>query len=91
VRLADDAMRLVFEHTAAAMPATGPEGSAFGLLVTAFDGTVFDLGAPRGASLYSQHSWEELEGRFLGLMAHLNAKARGNHSLPEKQRSCSGV
>jgi hypothetical protein len=49
------------------------------------------LPAPRGASLYPQRSWEELEGRFLGPMAYLDAKARGNNSLPEKQRSCSGV
>ena len=46
------------------------------------------LHAPRGASLYPQRSWEELEGRFLGLMAYLDAKAQGNSSLPEKQRSC---
>jgi len=49
------------------------------------------LPAPRGASSYPQFSWEELEGRFLGPMAYLDAKARGNSSLPEKQRSCSGV
>jgi hypothetical protein len=49
------------------------------------------LPAPRGASLYPQRSWEELEGRFLGPMAYLDAKARGDSSLPEKQRSCSGV
>ena len=49
------------------------------------------LPAPRGALSYPQRSWEELEGRFLGPMAYLDAKARGNSSLPEKQRSCSGV
>ena len=49
------------------------------------------LHAPRGALSYPQLSWEELEGRFLGPMAYLDAKARGNSSLPEKQRSCSGV
>jgi hypothetical protein len=31
-------------------------------------------GAPRGASSYSQLSWEELGGRFLGLMAYLDPK-----------------
>jgi len=31
-------------------------------------------GAPRGASLYPQLSWEELGGRFLGLMAYLDPK-----------------
>jgi hypothetical protein len=51
----------------------------------------YDLHAPRGASLYPQRSWEELEGRFLGPMAYLDAKARGNNSMPVKQRSCSGV
>jgi hypothetical protein len=51
----------------------------------------YDLHAPRGALSYPQCSWEELEGRFLGPMAHLDAKARGDSSLPGKQRSCSGV
>lgn len=51
----------------------------------------YDLHAPRGALLYPQRSWEELEGRFLGPMAHLDAKARGNSSLPEKQWLWSGV
>ncbi len=46
------------------------------------------LPAPRGASSYPRHSWEELEGRFLGPMAYLDAKPRGDSSLPEKQRSC---
>ncbi|MEA2315725.1 MAG: hypothetical protein QOI03_2417, partial [Solirubrobacteraceae bacterium] len=40
------------------------------------------LPAPRGASSYPRCSREELEGRFLGLMAYLDAKARGNSSLP---------
>jgi hypothetical protein len=31
--------------------------------------------------LYPQCSWEELEGRFLGPMAYLDAKARGDSSL----------
>jgi hypothetical protein len=39
------------------------------------------LPAPRGASSYPRCSREELEGRFLGLMAYLDAKARGNSSL----------
>lgn len=29
-----------------------------------------DLRAPRGASLYPQHSWEELEGRFFDRLDH---------------------
>ena len=52
---------------------------------------VNNLDAPRGASSYPQHSWEELGGRFLDLMADLDSKEEGNSSLPEKQRSCSGV
>src|SRR6266540_26147 len=44
-RLAPQAMRTVFEQAAACMPAAGPGSYAFGLLLTAFDGTVFDLAA----------------------------------------------
>ena len=44
--------------------------------------------APRGALLYPQRSWEELEGRFLGLMAYLDAKARGDSSLVRHEASC---
>jgi hypothetical protein len=44
-RLAGDAMRVVFEHSAARMPEPGAQCYAFDLLVTAFDGTVFDLAA----------------------------------------------
>jgi type II secretory pathway predicted ATPase ExeA len=52
---------------------------------------VNNLDAPRGASSYPQHSWEELGGRFLDPMADLDSKDEGNSSLPEKQRSLSGV
>jgi hypothetical protein len=31
-----------------------------------------NLPAPRSASIYPQRSWEELGGRFLGLMAYLD-------------------
>jgi hypothetical protein len=48
-------------------------------------------GAPRGASLYSQHSWEGLGGRFLGLMAYLDPKGEGDNSMPLKQRLRSGI
>jgi hypothetical protein len=44
-RLAPGSMRAVFEQAAALMPPTGPGSYAFGLLLTAFDGTVFDLAA----------------------------------------------
>jgi hypothetical protein len=43
------------------------------------------------ALLYPQHSWEELGGRFLGLMAYLDPKGEGDKSMPGKQRSCPGV
>ncbi len=44
-RLAAGGMRSVFEQAATVMPQPGPGSYAFGLLVTAFDGTVFDLAA----------------------------------------------
>jgi hypothetical protein len=47
--------------------------------------------APRGALSYPRCSREELGGRFLGLMAYLDPKGEGNNSMPEKQRSCSGM
>jgi hypothetical protein len=47
--------------------------------------------APRGALIYPRCSREELEGRFLGLMANLDLKGEGDNSMPGKQRSCSGV
>jgi hypothetical protein len=47
--------------------------------------------APRGASLYPPRSGEELGRRFLGLPADLDAKARGDNSMPEAWRACPGV
>jgi DDE family transposase len=61
------------------------------LLRTGSAGSNTVAGAPRGASSYPQHSWEELGGRFLGLMAYLDPKGEGDNSMPGKQRSCSGV
>ena len=40
--------------------------------------------APRGALLYPRPSREELEGRFLGLMADLDPKGEGDNSMPGK-------
>ena len=40
--------------------------------------------APRGALLYPRLSREELEGRFLGLMADLDPKGEGDNSMPGK-------
>jgi hypothetical protein len=47
--------------------------------------------APRGALSYPRFSREELEGRFLGLMAYLDPKGEGDQSMPGKQCSCPGV
>jgi hypothetical protein len=44
-RLDEQVMSAVFAEQATAMPTPGPSCYAFGLLVTAFDGTVFDLAA----------------------------------------------
>ena len=44
-RLPPAGMQAVFTQTAAVMPAAGPCSHAFGLLLTAFDGTVLDLPA----------------------------------------------
>ena len=49
------------------------------------------LTAPRGALSYPRFSREELEGRFLGLMAYLDPKGEGNDSMPGKQQPRSGV
>jgi DDE family transposase/transposase IS4-like protein len=46
-RLDGQVMAAVFAQQAAAMPTPGPSCYAFGLLVTAFDGTVLDLAATR--------------------------------------------
>jgi hypothetical protein len=44
------------------------------------------------ALLYPQLSWEELGGRFLGLMAYLRfERILGDQSMPGKQRPCPGV
>jgi hypothetical protein len=45
---------------------------------------LFNLAAPRGALSYPRQSREELRGRFLGPMANLDAKARGNNSMSGK-------
>jgi hypothetical protein len=42
--------------------------------------------APRGAWLYPRRSREELEGRFLGLMAYPQPKGEGERSMPANQR-----
>jgi hypothetical protein len=51
----------------------------------------YDHSAPRGALSYSRFSWEELGGRFLGLMAYLEPKGEGDNSMPGKQRPCPGA
>jgi hypothetical protein len=41
--------------------------------------------------LYPRRSRDELEGRFLGPMAHPEPKGEGNNRMPAKRRSCPGV
>lgn len=41
--------------------------------------------------MYPQRSWEELGGTFLGQLAYLDAKARGDKSLPGEQRPTGDV
>jgi hypothetical protein len=53
--------------------------------------TAYDHSAPRGALSYPPFSWEELGGRFLGLMAYLDPKGEGGNSMPGKLRPCPGV
>jgi hypothetical protein len=47
--------------------------------------------APRGALLYPRRSREELEGMFLGPMAHPDPKGERNNRMPGKRRSRPGV
>jgi hypothetical protein len=54
------------------------------LQTTGMPDTASAASAPRGALLYSRLSREELEGRFLGLMADLDGKPEGDNSMPGK-------
>ena len=47
--------------------------------------------APRGASSYPRRSWEELGGIVPGLSAYLDAKARGDNSMPRSGGWSGGV
>jgi hypothetical protein len=101
VCLADDAMRLVFERAAAAMPEAGPECYAFGLLVTAFDGTVFDVAAtaemdaafatPRGGR-FPQARVVTLVvcGTRWILAARLGSSATSEQALVDEMADCLG-
>ena len=63
-------------------------------LVTTFHGDLIAADEVRheSALLYPQLSWEELGGRFLGLMAYLRfERILGDQSMPGKQRPCPGV
>ena len=46
---------------------------------------LYNLAAPRGALLYPRLSREELRGRFLGLMANLDRKPRGDNSMVRRE------
>ena len=41
--------------------------------------------------MYPRRSREELEGRFLGRLVYLDAKARGDKSMPGKRWPSGGV
>jgi hypothetical protein len=41
--------------------------------------------------MYPLYSGERLEEMSLDLMAYLDSKEKGDHSLPVNQRSCPGV
>ena len=43
--------------------------------------------APRGALLYPRRSRDELEGRFVGLMAYPDPRGERNNRMPAKRRS----
>jgi hypothetical protein len=98
-RLGDDAMRLVFEHTAAAMPAAGAECFAFELLVTAFDGTVMDLAATHeiGAVFATPTGGRFPQARVVTLVvcgtrwvlaARLGSSATSEQALVEAMADC---
>jgi len=56
-----------------------------GLCIAALGLTIASAAAaPRGALVYPRLSREELEGRFLGLMAYLDGKPEGDNSMPGK-------
>jgi hypothetical protein len=81
-------------HPLCAFVDHGPDGSGEPLAVMLRPGNAGSntaAAAPRGAASYPQHSWDELEGRFVGLMAYLNPKGEGDESMPGKQCSCSDV
>jgi hypothetical protein len=48
-------------------------------------GSLSTVNAPRGALLYPRRSREELEGRFLGLMAYPDLKGERDNSMPMKR------
>jgi hypothetical protein len=50
--------------------------------------TVCKTGAPRGASLYPQLSWDGLGGRSLGLMAYLDSEDEGDKSMVRHEAPC---
>jgi hypothetical protein len=47
--------------------------------------------APRGALLYPRRSRDELEGKFVGLMANRDLKEKRDNRMPAKRRSCSSA
>ncbi len=89
-RLPPTGMQAVFTRTAAAVPAAGPGSHAFGLLVTAFDGTVIDLPATGdiAAEFATPSGGKYPQARLVTLVAcgtrWIIAAAQGSSALSEQ-------
>lgn len=89
-RLPPMSMQAVFTHTAAVMPAAGPGSHAFGLLLTAFDGTVLDLPATGdiAAEFATPTGGKYPQARLVTLVAcgtrWIIAAAQGSSALSEQ-------
>jgi Transposase DDE domain/Insertion element 4 transposase N-terminal len=89
-RLPPASMQAVFTHTAAVMPAAGPGSYAFGLLLTAFDGTVLDLPATGdiAAEFATPSGGKYPQARLVTLVAcgtrWIIAAAQGSSALSEQ-------
>ena len=89
-RLPPTGMQAVFTQTAAVMPAAGPGSHAFGLLLTAFDGTVLDLPATSdiAAQFATPSGGKYPQARLVTLVAcgtrWIIAAAQGSSALSEQ-------
>jgi Insertion element 4 transposase N-terminal/Transposase DDE domain len=89
-RLPPAGMQAVFTQTAAAIPTAGPGSHAFGLLLTAFDGTVIDLPATGdiAAEFATPSGGKYPQARLVTLVAcgtrWIIAAAQGSSALSEQ-------